>query len=217
MKGKIEAVLFDLDGTILDSGDFIFGGFKHSLYKNAKKRIKWEDIEHVLGKPLAECYSILFPEGDVEILCKTHRDFQAKNAHLVKPIASSKAVLEKLVDSGIKSGVITNRHADTLKDSLERVKFESLFDVLISVDDVTNPKPHPESLIKALKRLKVFPSRALMVGDTEVDVLAGKNAGVKTVGVTYGFHGARVADAKPDFLIDDISQLIGIVFDNGRV
>ncbi len=208
---EIEAVLFDLDGTLFDTREFIFRAFRHSLRKHTNKRVKWEDIEHVLGKPLIDCYGILFPSGDMEVLCQTHKDFQANNLHLVKPFAKSRATLKKLVEEGIKNGLVSSRHNDTLSDNLKATKIDYLLEVVITADDVTNHKPHPEPLLKALDALKVSPKNALMVGDTDVDILAGKNAGMRTVGVTYGFHGARIVDAKPDWVIDDISELWGIV------
>jgi len=85
------------------------------------------------------------------------------------------------------------------------------FDAIISGEDVEHPKPHPESLFKALQQLEVRPEKAVMIGDTEADILAGKNAKVRTIGVSYGFHGSHIAGSKPDFIIGDIANLIPIL------
>ena len=85
------------------------------------------------------------------------------------------------------------------------------FDVIVAADDVVNPKPHKDHLLVALEYLKIQPEEAFMVGDTENDILAGKNAGVKTVGVTYGWMGKDIAKHKPNYVIDDMDQLTEIL------
>lgn len=98
-----------------------------------------------------------------------------------------------------------------MEQTLRLADIFDLLDVIINADDVKNHKPHPEPIKKALRKLGALSESAVMVGDTDVDVLAGKNAGVVTIGVTYGFHGEKIRKSNPDFLIDDISEILKIV------
>lgn len=84
-------------------------------------------------------------------------------------------------------------------------------ELVITDADVTLHKPDPEGILKALTLFNVSPDRAIMIGDTAVDVLAGRNAGVKTVGVTYGFHARKIEEAKPDYVIDNILEVLPIL------
>jgi pyrophosphatase PpaX len=84
-------------------------------------------------------------------------------------------------------------------------------DYVVAFEDVVNVKPHPEPVYKALKFLGVGPENTVMAGDSDADILAGKNAGTSTVGVTYGFHGMRIVESGPDFLIDSINEIVPIV------
>ncbi len=74
-----------------------------------------------------------------------------------------------------------------------------------------NPKPHKDHPLKALEILEVDRKDAILVGDTDKDILAGKNAGIKTVGVTYGWIGEEIKKSQPDFVIDDIEELLDIL------
>ncbi|MCL4366439.1 HAD-IA family hydrolase, partial [Patescibacteria group bacterium] len=95
--------------------------------------------------------------------------------------------------------------------SLKHVGILDYFDIVVGADDVNNPKPHQDHVLAALQKLGVEPENAYMVGDTDHDILAGKSAGVKTIGVTYGWLGQDIKKYKPDYVIDDIEQLLKIL------
>lgn len=205
-----KAVLFDIDGTLLDTSQFIFKAFEFTLKTHCQKKITWDDLKPHLGKPLAYCYEQLLPEGEIERLCQTHHSFQLQNLHLVIPFTNTAKTLQKLKQKSFKIGAVTNRNGWAQK-TLQLSSLDRYIDVLITPDDVKNQKPHKEPIVKMLKILGVWPYQALLVGDTQVDILAGKNSKVQTVGVTYGFLGKDIAKHKPDYLIDDIGELLGIV------
>lgn len=106
---------------------------------------------------------------------------------------------------------VSNRMRESLLYSLKLTKTLAFFDVVVAADDVANPKPHQDHLLAALKSLKVKPEQAFMVGDSDIDILAGKNAKVKTVGVTYGWLGKDIAKHQPDYLINNIGDLLNII------
>lgn len=206
-----KAVLFDIDGTLLDAHDFIFDAVKHSLNTHGYVYPQAKLLKKAIGRPLLEFYEILLPEVDPTKLANTHHEFQQKNFHLVKPFPNTKKVLEDLKNSGFLIAAVSNRTRRSLVPTLKFTGIFKFFDVVFSEDDVESPKPHKDHLLVALKSLQVKPSSAYMVGDTENDILAGKNAKIKTVGATYGWLGKDIAKHKPDYLIDDIKQLLDIL------
>lgn len=206
-----KAILFDIDGTLLDSWDFIFDAVKHTSILHRYKYPSDGKIKKVAGRPLLEFYQILYPEADPEILARTHTDFQDKILKIGKPYPKARRTLKEIKTRGYLTAAVSNRNRESLLISLKDTKIAEFFDLIVSAEDVQNPKPHQEHILVALEHLKVLPGHSYMVGDLEVDILAGKNAGVKTIGVTYGFEGKNIKSHKPDFVIDDIEQLLDIL------
>lgn len=212
MKFKnIEAVLFDIDGTLLDTTDLILRCYEHTISAHKLSHKTREDISVIFGKPLEACYQLLFPNEDIAKLSETHLSFQEKNLHLSTPFVNARKTLDNLHNRGFKIAGVTTRSKRTSIKSLEVNDIASYFDIVISREDVTNPKPHPESLLKVLKYFNVSPKHAIMVGDTHVDIRAGKNAKTKTIGVTYGPLGGNVREEDPDYVVSDISEIISLI------
>jgi pyrophosphatase PpaX len=204
----VRAVFFDVDGTLLDTTEFIYGGFDHTLAAHGHPMVERAGYARVMGKPLEVCYAELAPGCDPVLLCETHRTWQADNLHLSVPFSETVAVLQLLRDAGLRLAAITSRSRRTSVHTIERAGLAGYLDLILSAEDVTAIKPDPAPIRLALEHLDVPPAATLMVGDTDADVLAGKAAGVRTVGVTYGFHGAEILRHAPDFVIDSLRDLI---------
>ena len=205
-----KAVLFDIDGTILDTSDFVFTAVKYTLNKynlNASE----EKLTQAMGKPLVEFYKFIFPNLNYELLSKTHHDYQEDKFDMGKPFPGVKNVLKKLKSRGFLLAAVSNRSKIGLINSLKSGKVYKYFDVIIAVDDIENPKPHKDHPLKALEILGVEKDLSIMVGDTENDILAGKSAGIKTVGVTYGWIGKEIKNHNPDFVIDNLEEILEIL------
>lgn len=203
-----KALLFDLDGTILDTKDFILSAFEYSLSYHGVPVPSRETIAKYVGLPFHECYFRLTNEIDNKRFHKAHRDFQIKNIHLSVLFPKAKETLTTLKSKGYKMGVVTSRYKETVLESLRLTQLENFFDVVIFGDDYTNLKPHPEPVLKAMEKINVTPIESVMIGDTDTDIEAGKNAGTKTVRATYGFNTERLHETKPDIIIDDISDIL---------
>lgn len=210
-EAQLRAILFDVDGTLLDTTEFIYQGFEHALRMHGYPARDRADFARVMGRTLSAGYLELAPGCDDAVLCQTHRAFQTQNLHLARPYPDAVVVLRTLRDAGLRLAAITTRSRHTSTDTLILAGLAEYLDVVLSFEDVTNIKPHPEPLLLALDRLDVPPDAALMVGDTDADILAGRAAGVRTVGVTYGFHGPEVAGHAPDALIDALAELLPLV------
>lgn len=205
------AVLFDIDGTLLNSWDFIFGAVKHTLATHKYQYPSADRVKEALGRPLIEFYQVLSPGSDPLLLAKTHHEFQQNKLDLIKLFPSTKKTLKALKNQGFLLAAVSNRSRDSLLHSLKHTKILDYFTIVVSAEDVENPKPHPDHLLFALKHLQVTPAHSYIVGDTDNDILAGKNAKVKTIGVTYGSLGTEIKNYDPDFIIDDISQLLKLL------
>jgi len=206
----ISTILFDVDGTLLDTHEYIYQSFEHSLRKHHKS-LSRQAIQKIMGLPLDECYRILTQLEDVKLLSNSHRKFQSENLHLSKPYPNTISTLSNLKSKKIKIGAVTTRTKDTARRTLELANIWPYLDFFIGVDDVKNPKPDPEGILKALEFLNADSNSTLMVGDSDVDILAGQNGGVKTVGATCGFHGKKIANFDPDFVIDDIGKIVSLM------
>lgn len=169
-----------------------------------------QQIYKAMGRPLIEFYEVLLPGSDAMKLAKTHRQFQADNPTLIKLFPKIKKTLELLKTAGFPLAAVSNRTRDSLLHSLKLTEIFDYFDIIIAADDVVNTKPHQEPLLAALKFLQMKPNSAYMIGDTENDILAGKNAKVKTIGVTYGWLGKDITIHNPDYVINDIEEVFRI-------
>lgn len=210
---KFEAVLFDIDGTLLDTTEFIFQAFEHALHTHGVHVKDRRFLRGYIGTFIIEIYKAIAPGVDPYKLLDTHSSFQARNTHLVKPYRNTVATLKKLKKHGFKVAALTNRMR-TGKKSIEAGGIADYVDLVVTPDDGTKPKPHPDLILKALKHFGITTSAAIMVGDSHNDILAGKHARTKTIGATYGFLGKKIANYNPDFLIHDIADILPIILES---
>jgi pyrophosphatase PpaX len=206
-----EAILFDVDGTLLDTSEFIFQAFEHSLERAGFPEKSREEMARLVGKPLDLCYELLTGVADVTELSAMHRAFQVEHVDLAKAYPGTRETLEALKKSGLRIGAVTTRARTSTLATLSLTGLATCLDHVVAFEDVENLKPHPEPILKTLDFLGSRPDVAVMVGDTDVDIAAGKNAGTLTIGVTYGFHGLDILKSYPDHIIDDIAAILPLV------
>jgi pyrophosphatase PpaX len=212
---RIEAVLFDLDGTLLDTSEFIFGAFEHTLARHEREVLDRETMGKMMGRALSECYEKFAPGIDPEELMQRHRIFQSGNKHLVKAFPGAKQLLKNLKKRGYKVGIVTSR-VGSAQESMDQTGISKYVDVLIDSGATKQHKPHPEPVEAGLKKLQLKPEQAVVVGDGDADVLSGKAAGVITIGVTYGMVPRDALEAsKPDYLLSNINEIEQVVISLG--
>lgn len=205
----IKAVLFDVDGTLVDTSELILQSFEHALKTHNAPLKSREDILQIIGPGPREAYKLLVPEFDDDMLFNTHVEFQTKNIHLISILPHAKEVLTTLSDNDIKVAAVTNRSNRSLGNTLRYVGIDGMFDFIVALEDVLNAKPDPEGIFKALSFLKLSSNQAIMIGDTAVDIQAGRAAGVTTFGITTGFFNKdRLLAQNPDHLIHDLNEIL---------
>ncbi len=207
----IKAILFDIDGTLLDTSEFILQAFEHSLKQGGITGVTRTHIAQEMGPPLFEMYQLLAPGKNPEEFVRAHRDFQSKKLHLSTPFSEAQEVLQKIHEKGVKIAAVTSRSNENSVKTLELADIKEYFEIIISFEDVKKHKPDPEGILMALQYMNIRPVDAIMVGDTHVDIEAGKNAGTTTVGITHGIRGDEVKTSSPDYVITSLPELLTIL------
>lgn len=207
---KLRAIVFDVDGMLLDTREFIFQAYEHTLARFGHATPARAAMSKQIGKSLETCYLTFAPDGNIEALCAAHDAFQntPEMIGLITAYPGVPEMLRELRTAGLKLAVFSSRKL-TLMSSLEQAGIADFFEIVVQGDEVTHHKPHPEGLFKAFAGLEVKPERAAMIGDATVDILAGKAANVAlTIGITHGF-GTReeLQAAQPDYIVDNVAEL----------
>lgn len=210
---KFKLLLTDLDGTLLDTSEYIFQAMEYSLAKNNFPIPARHEIEKRMGPPLEEIYGLFYPNADIAKLSADHREFQRQHLELAKPFPNTVTTLVKLRTAGLKIAAVSTRFSETVYQTLKINDLEKYFDLIITGSDVKKHKPDPEALVLAMSRLNFQPSDAIMVGDTDADVLAARAAKVPAIGCAYGLQGDLVLQHHPDFAIKDIAEILPIILD----
>ena len=181
-------ILFDLDGTLIDSTEAILESFAVAFKAHGKEAPDDKSIKAEIGHPLDVMFATL---GVEEASVDAH--VQAYKMHYQK-ISCAKTVLlpeareaVELASRHAVLGVVTTKTAKYSIELLEHMGLMTYFDVLIGREDVENPKPHPEPIFKALSKLQSDKNKYWMIGDTPMDILAAKAANIDSVGVTCGY------------------------------
>ncbi|WP_280769501.1 pyrophosphatase PpaX [Salipaludibacillus daqingensis] len=206
---KIDTVLFDLDGTLINTIDLIVASFMHTMETYYPGEYVREDVVSFIGPPLSETFMNLDPDK-VEEMTMTYREFNHKNHDdLVGEYEGVKETLEQLVKQGYKLAIVTTKRHETAVKGLQLMNLESYFPAVVALDDVTNYKPDPEPLNLALEKLGSSAERAIMVGDSEHDILGGKNTGTKTAGVAWSIKGKEhLQSYEPDVMLESMTDLL---------
>ena len=186
---KYSVLLFDLDGTVADTDQMIVETMNilYDLYRGGR-RTPVEEIYYFSGPPIYDTLNKEFPNQDMEFM---HAEFRRVSVELypktVKPFPHCKETLLSLKKKGYKLGLVTNKiHSSTLL-CLKLIGLEGIFDSLVCYDDVSNPKPHGESIFKAAKELgEDNLNKVLYIGDNKLDLETANNADVDGALVTWG-------------------------------
>ena len=208
-----DTVLFDLDGTILDTNELIIISFLHALKDYTEEGFSRDHIIPFMGAPLVEQMKRFSGLEEVDHLVDAYREINLRlHDEYVQLFDQVEEVLAKLHESGVKLGVVTTKMRLTTDKGLAFTNIAKYMGAVITIDDVKHAKPHAEPVQKALEGLGADPARTLMVGDSTVDIQSGLNAGVKTVGVAWSLKGEQVLrNVGADYIIHSMRDLYDIV------
>jgi phosphoglycolate phosphatase len=219
---KYELVCFDLDGTLVDSAADIRAALVHALAVVPPSDVRLD--EHALGcaglgLPLDEFYALARPaphpqahaEGRRRFI-DAYRDYYHANllarTQAFPGVDETLAMVKPMRAAGLRTAVATTKKTLTAERVLAGLGLSHHFDLILGTEEPMPHKPAPDLLLECARRLDRDPTRGLMIGDTERDVLAGRAAGMRTCGVTWGVLGAEgLTPHAPDFLVERFADL----------
>ncbi|MCT4619763.1 MAG: pyrophosphatase PpaX [Marinisporobacter sp.] len=213
----IKTILFDLDGTLLDTNELIIQSFQHTYKTHLEREVPREKIIKSFGEILKITLDRECPECSDEAL-DTYRGFQNLNFEKFITIHTGvKEVVEGLYKKGYKLGVVTSRLNESARRGLKLFDLEKYFSCIVGANNTDKHKPDPAPVLMALKELNSHPKEAMMVGDSPFDVLCGKNAGVISVAVSWSALPKEMyLKHEPDYVVDSMEELIKIIEESNK-
>jgi pyrophosphatase PpaX len=216
----IRTVLFDLDGTLIDSVRLILDSYHHTLATHGLPPRTDEEWLEGVGTPLSAQFAAWQEtDGMLDALIATYREYNLKHHdRMVTAYPGVVDVVRVLKEDGIATGLVTSKNRSGALRGLTLARLESLMDVLVCADEVENPKPHPEPVEKAVRLLGSDPATTVYVGDSIHDMRSGRAAGVRTAAVLWGpFGRSHLEGAQPDYWLEKPAELLTLVRERGRV
>jgi phosphoglycolate phosphatase len=208
-----KAVIFDFDFTLVDSSVAVIDCVNTALEQLGHSTSDEDTIRHTIGMSMPEIYRKLTGDTSTERAAEFRRRFRLR----ADEVMSEKSVvfpetlptLFELKSRGIRIGIVSNKYRYRI---IEMLKDKSIvpnpIDVIVGSEDVSQPKPHPEGVVTALKRLQANPVNAIFVGDSTIDAMTARNAGIRFVAVLSGVTKKSDLDAyDPIAVIDSLAQL----------
>ena len=210
----IQTVLFDLDGTLIDSIRLILDSYHHTLAAHGIPPRTDDDWLRGVGTPL----NVQFAEwrddlGKLEAMVATYREYNlAHHDRMVTVYPGVVAAVEAIRAAGRRTGLVTSKNRQGALRGLTLVRLEAMMDVLVCADEVTNPKPHPEPVEKAVALLGADPATTVYVGDSIHDMVSGRAAGVRTAAALWGPFGREHLElAAPDYWLETPADLVTLL------
>lgn len=212
MSERLKAVLFDADGTLFNTKELIMAAYAHVAHLHGLRAPTEADFQRHIGKSLHDIYLGMYPAANPAQLVQANGEFMAANLTRSEAFAGLHDVLDTLRGRGLRLGILTGGH-ETVHKVLEHHQITDFFGSVVHSGRIEKSKPDPEGVVLALRELGVQASEAAMVGDMDYDILAGKNAGVRTtVGLTHGF-GSResLEKAGADFIVHNLAEVASVL------
>jgi len=212
MQKQITTILFDLDGTLIDTNELIIASFLHTLNHYYPDKYTREDVLPFIGPSLKETFSSIDVDKVDEMIERYRTHNLAHHDLLVKEFDGVYETVKTLKEKGYKLAIVSTKTSSTVRKGLKLTNLDGFFEIIIAIDDVQNVKPHPEPIEKALKLLGSTPQEAIMIGDNYHDILGAKNAGTISAGVAWSAKGrAYIESYEPDYILDHMRDLLKIV------
>lgn len=206
-------IIFDLDGTVLDTYELIRQSFIHTFRKHLPDyEYTEEELNSYFGPLLNDSFSKLTDDQElIEEMIKTYREFNfSAHDQYVKTFPNGKEIIEQLYDEQYQLAVFSNKRRDAVLLGLEIVGLKKYFQIILGSDDVKNVKPDPEGVFKILEYFNT--KDAIMVGDTAYDMQAAKNSGIISIGVTWSNTSKEELQSfGADYIANDYLELYEII------
>jgi pyrophosphatase PpaX len=210
---RFPVVLFDLDGTVVDSGAIILASMRHATREVLGAEYRDEELLQAVGGPGLEAQFAVFSPDDVDELVRVYRAHNEPLHDELEACAGMEDVIVRLHKEGRRLGVVTAKRRATVELAFARVPLAHLFETVVGGDETEKHKPDPEPLLLAAERLGVDPATAAYVGDSPFDIRAAKAAGMYAVAVTWGrIHDrTKLEREEPDAIANTAEELLELL------
>lgn len=207
----MKSIIFDLDGTLIDTNELIISSFDYVFNKYLKKlSLNRNDFIQFIGPTLEETFNKYNMYGyDTKFLVNEYRKYNhMMHDEMVRIYPNVYSTLEYL-HKRYKLAIVSSKKRDLVLRGLKLFNIDQFFNLIIAADDIKVHKPNPDGILLAMKKLES--SEAIYIGDNQMDVYAAKNAKCVSVGVLWSYKKDLVISSNPDYLISDMKELIKIV------
>jgi pyrophosphatase PpaX len=207
---RFPVVLFDLDGTVVDSGSIILASMRHATREVLGEEFADAELMQAVGGPGLEAQMAVFGPDQVDELVRVYRAHNEPLHEELEACVGMEDVLVRLHEEGRRLGVVTAKRRSTVELAFARVPLRHLFETVVGGDETELHKPDPAPLLLAATRMKADPARTAYVGDSPFDVRAAKAAGMHAVAVTWGrIHDRTILEREePDVIVDSAEELL---------
>lgn len=218
MLNNKELIIFDMDGTLIDSAPSLAFAINYMLKELNKEGISLNRVRDFIGKGSeilvkrallnrVDIDDIEFNEQEFKNAHKILLDFYGKNLNAKTTLfPNTKETLEKL-QKKYKIALVTNKPHQFVNEILEHFKIDSYFDYILGASDKLAKKPEPDMLIESCKYFNIEAKDAVMIGDSNNDILAAKSANIDTIAVTYGYSNEDISSLEPTVIVDRLEQI----------
>lgn len=208
---RYPVILFDLDGTLIDTNELIIKSFLHAFEVHCPNRYTVDDVIPLMGEPLRDQMRHFDPT-QVDKMVETYRRFnESEHDRYVTEFPHVREFLGQLHQAGVLMGVVSNKRRKTVEMGLKLFQLDKLMQVVVCAGEASTTKPDPEMLFLALEKLQRKPEETLMVGDSRYDLIAAKRANIDSVGVAWSLHVEDLQRHEPTYWIEDIRELASII------
>jgi pyrophosphatase PpaX len=202
-----EVVLFDLDGTLIDTIELILSSARHATEEVLGEALPDDVLRHNIGVPLRAQFAEYAPDHVDELLVAYREHNDAVHDELIREFPGTDSALEALSAAGYRMGVVTSKSAPVARRGLDFFGLEHYFEVLVGFEDTEIHKPEAAPIIEAARRMGVSSERCMYVGDSPHDMASGIAAGALTSAALWGPFPERVLEPGPDFALDGLTDL----------
>ena len=208
--GKIDTIIFDIDGTLIDTKELYGASYSFAFEKLTGKKYSLEEIIKLNHSTEKKALNQILDEQQMRACTYVFYQFYEQNYdNLVKFYPGVKEILLDLNDFGFKMGIFTGKSYFTANLSLKKAKLDGWFNVLVTEKDYLNSKPNPEGLVLALKKLDSNPENSIYIGDAFLDFLVARNCGAFFGVALWGSEEKeKIIEAQPDFLFKNPEEIL---------
>ncbi|HEX2187260.1 MAG TPA: HAD-IA family hydrolase [Longimicrobiaceae bacterium] len=201
---RIRAVLYDFDGTLADSTELIMRSYRHTMASHLGDVPPDEEWLSGFGMTLeTQIARFARSAAETEAMLDTYRGFQREHHDvMLAPFPGTLETVDELRRRGVRLAIVTSKHRESALRGMDLCGIVDHFPVVVTPEDVAQPKPHPEPVLCALERLGVRAEEAVFVGDSPHDMAAGRAAGTRTAGALWGpFPREALERERPDWML----------------